>query len=117
MEQKKSFFEKAMLFLGIAVCGAVSTYLAVLFAGIDLLLAGVVFTLICDGALTIWLRYKWYALLLHVLWACLFWGMTCYTHVLSIDINWQWYLLWGLFAFRVVVLQPFYLLRMSQSKK
>jgi hypothetical protein len=117
MEQKKSLFEKAIHFFSIAVCGTVCTYAAVSFAGMELLLAGVVFTLICDGALTMWLRYKWCGLSLHLLWAFLFWGMTCYTHELTVGINWQWYFLWGLFSVRILVLQPIYLYKISQNKK
>lgn len=114
---KKSFFEKALHFLCIAVCGVICTHAAVSFAGMELLLAGVVLTLICDGALTTWLRYKWCGLSLHLLWACLFWRMTCYTHELSVDIDWQWYSLWGLFVVRILLLQPIYLYKISQNKK
>lgn len=116
MTQKKSFLDEVIHFLSVALFGVVCTYAAVSFAGMELLLAGVVLTLICDGALTIWYRRKWYGLIFHLIWAGLFWGMTCHTHELTVDINWQWYFLWGLLAFRVIVIQPIYLVKLSRKE-
>lgn len=110
MTQKKSFFDRVVKFLGLLVCGVICAYAAVLLGGLELLLAGVVITLFCDGSLTIWLRRKWLGMFIHLIWAGVFFAMVYQTREIDVDtVSWQWYALWGLLGLRVFVLQIIYL--------
>lgn len=114
---KKSFFVKALLFLCIAVCGAVCSYAAVLYSGMDLLLAGVVLTIALESVVTVNLGCKWWGFFLHLLWAGMFLALMCQYQLPTVDVGWQWYFLWGLLALRLLLLQPIYLKLLSDKPK
>lgn len=113
--KKTSFFDKFFVLVGLVVCGCICTIAAVQFGGMDLLLAGIVITLFCDGILTIWRRRKWIGLFVHLFWAGIFLAMVYQTRELVVDTDcWQWYLLWGILAFRLLILQPIYLINIKK---
>ena len=114
MKQKISL-DKIVTFIALAIAGAVLAQVAFNEGGIELLLAGVVITLFMEGAMTIMFPNRWCGFVYHLLWAGVFYWYNYKTQAM-LD-GWQWYLLWGLFVVRIVVIQPIYLVKISKKTK
>lgn len=102
-------------FLVLAILVLIAPFLshyALKFAGIDLLLAAVVLVMIVEGIVTIELRWKWIGFIYHALCATIFYVLYSSEHFMF-D-GWEWYLLWSVLAFRLLILQPVYLINIKK---
>ena len=105
----KITFKNFLILVILVLISPFLSHYAFEFAGIELLLAGVIILMIIEGIVTVELRCKWIGFFYHLLCAVLFFLIYSSEH--SMFDGWQWCLLWGILAIRLVVLQPIYVIK------